>query len=69
MFWKRYVAVLGQLLVLLMDNRARNAQLAGDLCDRFPADLSEMGCLMLQLLRRGLVNFLHEPCPLWKSLF
>jgi hypothetical protein len=52
-----------QLLASLMDPRVGNARVTGDVCNRLSAGLGEPHCLVLTLLHRGLLDFLHDPCP------
>src|SRR5260221_6913595 len=61
--WKGFRAVLGQFLAPLVDGRVGNAQLSGHMRDRLPAGLRQPHCLALELLRVGLLDFLHDPCP------
>ena|SRR2546423_10813499 len=60
--WKRFRTMLGQLLAKFPDRRVRDAQFASHLCNRLPAGLSEPYGFALQLLRLGLLAFLHDPC-------
>ena len=47
----------------LMVPRVGNGQFTCDVCNRLSAGLSEPHRLALTLLRRGLLDFLHDPCP------
>jgi hypothetical protein len=46
-----------------MDSRVGHAQFTGDMCNRFSSGLGEPHHLTFTLLRRALLNFLHDPCP------
>src|SRR5947209_12001209 len=55
--------VFYQLLTPLMDRGIGNAQLTRYLRDGFATGLSQLHCFSLQLCGRGLLHFLHDPCP------
>ena len=61
--WKGFVTVFSSLLAPLVDGRVGNAQLAGYVRDRLSAGLDEPHCLPFELLRVGLLDFCHDPCP------
>ncbi len=46
-----------------MDACVGNAQFTDDVCNRLSAGLGEEHRLALKLLRRALLDFLHDPCP------
>jgi hypothetical protein len=43
--------------------RVGNTQFTGDVCNRLSAGLYELNRLALKLLHRGLLDFMHDPCP------
>jgi hypothetical protein len=59
--WKGFGTVVSSLFAPLMDPRVRNAQLTGNLGTRLATDLGESHRLALKLLRRGLVDCVHDP--------
>jgi hypothetical protein len=63
MLLERSNICVSQFRASLMDPRVGNAQVTGDVCHRLSTGLGELHRLALPLLRRGLVDFLHDPCP------
>ena len=50
-------------------SRVGNAWFTGDVCHRLSAGLGEPHRLALTLIHRGLVDFLHDPCPSLSEYF
>ena len=67
--WKRFLTMLGQLLAPLRDRGVGDAQLTGDLRDWLPAGLGQMLGFALQLLRLGLLDFCHDPCSPFGTVY
>ena len=62
--WERLFAMLGQFLAPPMNRAIGNAQLAGHLCNRLPARLHKLDCLLFEFSCVDFLNLCHgDPFP------